>query len=79
LTICIVLVMSSFRTDEPNVESIVHGRPQKKQPLNNPTYNRELYKIYREPAAVMRGRFLRLPGLRIVGVVVFTRVFTIRK
>jgi hypothetical protein len=38
---------------------------------------RELYMIYREPAAVNKGRFS--PGLRIVGVVVvFTRAFTIR-
>jgi hypothetical protein len=40
------------------------------------SHNRELYRIYREPAAVNRGRFA--PGLRIVGVVLFTRAFTIR-
>jgi hypothetical protein len=37
---------------------------------------RELDRIYREPAAVKRGRYL--PALRIVGVVVFTRAFMIR-
>jgi hypothetical protein len=39
-------------------------------------HNGKLYIIYREPAAVNRGRWL--PVLRIVGVIMFTRAFTIR-
>jgi hypothetical protein len=40
--------------------------------------NRELYRIYREPAAVNYHRGRVAPGLRIVDVLVFTRAFTIR-